>query len=1305
MTRPSWPQPLLRLAASVALVCLAGAVDAAAQGGGVASSISGTVVDTSGAVVPGADVKVRNNATAREFAAVTADNGTFSVPALQPGTYTVTISLMGFKTAIVNNVVVNAGVPGSVRVALEVGGLEETVVVTGGSEIVQSQTAAVSTTLDVNQIARLPVGSRSVLDFVVNLPGVSTPGGSRNSTINGLPQSTINITIDGMSAQDNHLKTGDGFFARVSPRIDAMDEVTVSSAAQDAGATGQGAVQIQFVTRSGGNTFTGSQYYYLQHHKLNSNTWFNNRDLPPDPATGKAPKAQDVLHQPGARVGGPIVIPGLLDLRDRAFFFVNYEESRAPAQVTRNRQVLHPRAQAGLFRYNTDAGVQEVDLFALAARNGQTSTADPTIGKLLSDIRAATGSTGQISDLTDPSIQRYTWQVDRQGLTRYPTMRIDWNLTSKHRLSGSWNFTNLLSDPDTLNNRDPRFPGFPVFGAQHSKRYTFQTNLRSTFGTNVVNEFKVGFTGGATMFSPEILTAPWSGSSVADQAGFFLDIDTANIDNASNTATYSAREASTNLVENNLTWVKGSHSLTMGGSFTQVDLWLQADTVVPTLQFDIASGDPANAMFSAGNFPGSSATQRSDAGDLYAVLTGRVSAIQGVARLNEDTDEYEYLGNNFARARMNELSFFMADSWRWRPNLTLNAGLRYEVQLPFKPLNNSYSTATMADVCGISAVAPNGGCNLFQPGARSDHRPQFVNFPEGQGAYDTDWNNFGPNLGFAWTVGGRSGFLGGLLGREGDSVFRAGYSLAYSRNGTSDFSGQFGANPGVAITVDRTTGLGNLDDGSGLPVLLRQQNRLAPPPFPLRPEYPLSEVITGDLSIFDRNLQVPYAQTWTAGWQRKLTRDTAVEVRYVGTRHRQGWTEYQWNESNIVENGFLDEFRLAQANLQANLAAGRGATFAFTGAPGTSPLPIYLAYINGRTDVTNTAAYSGSSWTSSNFVDPLAIHDPNPFAPVPPSPTSSSTVSNRALEGSATRRANAERAGLPRNFFRANPDLLGGVGVTGNGGYTKFDGLQLELRKRLSHGLQFNSSYAFGPMYTSERYSFRTPRKAVHDVGTEGEVTHAFKANWVYELPFGQGRRFGGNAGPFLDRLIGGWSIDGIARMQSGRLVDFGNVRLVGMSKDDVRDLFKLRLDDANRVIYMLPQDVIDNTVKAFSVDAESATGYGALGAPEGRYFAPANGPTCIEVAPGFGDCGINTLIVRGPQLVRFDLSTSKRVRIKGRVNAEFRAEFLNAFNHPWFSPVSGIDVNDFDPDDFRVTSAINGFDGRVVQLISRVSW
>ena len=217
--------------------------------------------------------------------------------------------------------------------------------------------------------------------------------------------------------------------------------------------------------------------------------------------------------------------------------------------------------------------------------------------------------------------------------------------------------------------------------------------------------------------------------------------------------------------------------------------------------------------------------------------------------------------------------------------------------------------------------------------------------------------------------------------------------------------------------------------------------------------------------------------------------------------------------------------------------------------------------------------------------------------------------------------------------------------------------------------------------------------------GAEGGVTHAFKANWTYELPFGQGRRFGAGAGPILDRIIGGWSFDGIARIQSGRLLDFNNVRLVGRHADELGDMFKLRFDDAGRVIYMLPQDVIDETVKAFSVSATSPTGYSSLGAPSGRYIAPANGPDCIEVAVGYGDCGLRSVVVTGPKQVRFDLSAVKRIPIKGRVNAEFRAEFLNAFNTPWFTPVTGVGS---DPDDYRVTGANSG---RQVQLVWRLNW
>ena len=310
----------VRLWLAAAIVLAIASASAFAQGGATTSSIVGTVSDASGAVIPGAAVAVRNNATGADYSATTNEQGGFTIPSVNPGAYTVTVTLMGFKTAVVNDVRVTAGTPATVRVTLTVGGVEESVVVSVGSEIIQTQSAAVVNTIDTNQILKLPTGSRSALTFVTSLPGVNTPSSdTRQSTINGLPQSAINITIDGLSAQDNHLKTGDGFFARVSPRLDAIEEVTISSAAQDAANTGQGAIQIKFVTRSGSNDFSGSSYFYLQHYKLDANTWFNNRDLVPDPGTGKAPKNTDVLYQPGTRAGGPIVIPGVWDGTEQGF--------------------------------------------------------------------------------------------------------------------------------------------------------------------------------------------------------------------------------------------------------------------------------------------------------------------------------------------------------------------------------------------------------------------------------------------------------------------------------------------------------------------------------------------------------------------------------------------------------------------------------------------------------------------------------------------------------------------------------------------------------------------------------------------------------------------------------------------------------------------------------------------------------------------------------------------------------------------------------------------------------------------------
>ena len=1279
------------------LICALVSAPAFGQGG-VTSSITGIVIDQDGGVVPGATVTATNESTSGTYTVTSAANGTFNIPSILPGIYTVTVTLQGFKQSINKGIAVTSGEPGNVRATLELGGVTETVVVEGATQMVQTQTSVAASTINTNQIANLPIGSRSTLDFVTFLPGVMTPGGSRNSIINGLPQSSINMTLDGVSIQDNHLKTGDGFFARVSPRLDAVEEVTVITAGQSADASGQGSTQIRFTTRSGSNTYTGSGYYYFQHEDLNTNTYFGKlRGLP---------KNQAIQHNPGHRVGGPLVLPGLYDGRGKMFFFTNFEVNYTPRSSTFQRTIALPSTQAGIYRYETDNDeIRQVDLFALAAQNGHTSTPDPIVAGLLAAIRNSTQGTGLFETLEGNLLsERFVFQQSTKGNTRYPTVRLDYNLSAAHRLSGSYNFTDLLSTPDTLNGREPFWPGFPVWDQQDSHRYAFQSSLRSTIGSSLVNEVRYGMSGGRTLFAPRLISDMWS-DPAANQGGFALGLGGAGSSNAGSGANISAREASTKFIENQLTWLKGSHSLVAGGTFTKADVWLLARTHVPTLGFGLiqsgSSADPASEMFISGNFPGASSGERNAAAALYATLTGRVTSIAGTGRLNAATGMYVYNGDSLPRGSLRQLDFFVQDGWRVRPNLTVNMGLRYAIQLPFYSKEASYSTATLDDVWGISGFAPGcnpseatpANCNLFKQGHTPGIVPTFQQLGGGVAAYNTDWNNMAPSVGVNWTPTVEGGFLGKLLGQQGDTSFQAGWARAYERHGMSDFTGVLGSNPGVTVPASRNVNNGNL---GATPLLLRSGN-LGPPAtcasgvinascMQESPIYPMPTTETGELNMFDPDLRVPYSDSWNIGFQRSVGRRAAIEFRYIGTRNREQWTEYNFNEVNIHENGVFDEWKLAQHNLYANIEAGRGETFRYFG-PGsdTNPLPIALAYFTGRTNAGDAAAYTGNNWTSTTFTNDLSRFDGNPLG-----------FAND-LDADAGRRANALSAGLPRNFLVANPDVLGGANLTGYGGFTKFNGIQMQFRRRLSDGLQFDVNYATGKAYGSSRYSFRVPRILTRDTGGEGDVAHAVKGTFVYEIPFGQGRRFGTNMGNWMDRLVGGWQFAGTARVQSGRLFDLGNIRIVGMSEEEARKAFEFRrVSDTE--MYMWPDDIIDNSIKAFETDLLGFT----EGEPTGRYFAPATSTGCVEtINNAYGECGLQSFIIQGPIVRFFDLSFSKEIRLTCPRNLQIRVDALNVLDHTNFSPEDGIGGND--RSDFIIDDDLSS--GRVVQLVLRFNW
>jgi hypothetical protein len=899
---------------------------------------------------------------------------------------------------------------------------------------------------------------------------------------------------------------------------------------------------------------------------------------------------------------------------------------------------------------------------------------------------------------------------------------MDYNISSAHRVTGTW-YRQRFTDKsfDTTNNREADWPGFPLFGTQGSWREAYTSGLRSSLGQSLVNDARVAYSGAPVQFGPYHSREMYTGS-LANQGGFSLGISAAaGIDNAGPAFTPSARTATTWTISDTVTWLKGAHSISLGGEFGQYDVWLDTygSRAVPSISFGTATGDPALAMFNSTNFPGSANADRNAAAALYAVLTGRVTEIGGSARLTPD-GQYVYLGDSRAEGRLRQSDLFIQDNWRMRPNLSVNLGLRYAMQMPFYARNSSYSTASVEDVWGISGFKAGCDmsnpsretCNLFQPGTQTGvSPPTYENLGAGVRAFNTDWNNIAPSLGVNWTPTPEGGWRRMLLGESGESSISAGFSRAYDRRGMNDFTGVFGGNPGLTLNANRNVGNGNLT----IPLLLRDGNLGAAPTCPplpapkptgcllAAPEYPLTnQTATGSVNTFDPNLQVPYSDSWTVGFQRALSKTTAIEIRYVGTRSRKQWQTFNYNEANILENGFLDEFRLAQANLQAHIAEGCGVgnnpacSFAYRGpGTGTSPLPIYLAFFSGipRDQAGDHTRYTSGSWTSSNFINPLSRFDSNPFTPA-------GTNANSGLAGNPTRQANSIRAGLPANFFRVNPDMLGGANATGNRGSSAYNAIQLQFRRRLSGGLQFDANYSYGRGTLSEHFSFRVPRVQLRAVGGEGDVTHALKGTGFYELPFGQGRRFGTGAGPMLDRIIGGWQISGTARIQSGRLFDLGNVRAVGLSEDEVRDLFKLRFE-SDTVIYAWPESIIEETIKAFSTSATSPTGYGALGAPSGKYFAPANGPDCIEtINNDYGDCGVRSLIVTGPLVANVDLSVRKRVKLAGRVQYEFSLDIFNLFNRVTFLPTLGVGETDLEDWQADLPSS-----SRRMQIGTRITW
>ena len=1273
------------------LVCVS-ATSAFGQGAASTTSLSGIVKDADGGVLPGATVTVTNIATKVNQTAVTNGQGLYSFPNMNVGTYTVTVELTGFKKITHTDVRLLGNQPANITTTLQIGGLTEEITVSTPTDLVRVESPTVSSTISGEFIKSVPARSRNALDFLVFLPGVDTPGAaSRSSTISGLPQNTINITIDGVSTSNN-LQSGDGFFTMVTPRLDAVEEVTLTTATAGADSSAQGATQVRFVTKSGTNSYKGTAYEYFQHSSLNTNTFFNRLN--------GLPRPRATVSTFGGSLGGPIVIPKLVDGRGKAFFFFNEEISWTPNQVARGRTILRPTALAGTFRYNT-ANPTSVNVLQLAAANGQISRMDPTIAALLQSIDTASKSTGTINDTgTNLNTTTFNYFTNVASTRNSPTTRIDVNLSTRHRLSGTYYLQRYKDSPDTLNNADATFPGFPAWAHQNSYRTTGSTSLRSTLSDSLVNETLFGW-----QSSPNDFFGNSSTDMFTNQDGYFLTFGL-NLTNPApgNSNNPQPRNTPNFNIDNNLNWLRGNHSFKFGGSFTRISNRITSWTTVPNIGLGFnTTNDPARDMFNTTNFPGASTGNLNDARQLYALLTGRVSSVGGTGRLNDEGTEYIYNGRLTQAERMDEFGYYVSDSWRVKPNVTLSMGLRYEVQLPMVPTKSTRSTTTLESVCGPSGFGEGPGgrpCNMYNPGVfnNATQIPTYTAYESGSSGYNVDRNNIAPVVGLTYRPTVNDGFWRKLLGDPDQAVLSGGFTRSFNRERIDRFTAVFGSNPGPTTPATRNTaatGFPLVPAGESWPLLFTEKSRLGPPDFQKTPSYPIVAATNNDVAIFDAKIQMGYTDSWTVGFQRALTQNTAVEFRYIGNRNQKPWNEEAWNDVNFIENGLMNEYKIAQANLAANVAAGRGGTFAYFGdGTGTRPLPIFLAHFAGlpSAQAGNPANYTvAANANNAQFTNATWIDDLDPLFGDP-----IGIAENLYGGNSGTWRTNGRAAGLATNFWVLNPLVDEAVVMTNVGG-SKYHSLQIDLRRRYSKGLQIQGSYTYARRYDLNQldlhYADRWRRAT--------SVPHKIAVLWVWDLPVGRGKRYGADMSPWLDAALGGWQFSGGGRMQIP-LFRLANTQFVGMSEQDVAKMFKdirITTDPVTGLttVWNMPVDIVQQTQQAYSTDPTQASGYPAGSAPSGRYFLPAASASCDALF--FNDCAPDRFFYAN-WFTEFDFKFVKKFALTSRVTFDLNVELYNAFTSINFNqtitPSDSANV-------FRITGQASG--PRRGQLVFRLNF
>lgn len=1200
--------------------------------------IVGTVSDASG-VIAGATIVVTDNKTNRERTVVSSNDGTFTVPQLEFGTYTVRVTSAGRKAFTAQDVKIDVGREYSLDILLEVGDVNAEVTIVAGEDLLNSSNAQLSNSVSPRQIQDLPLNGRNPLDLITLQAGTAS-NGAQETSINGQRPSAPNITLDGLNIQDNFIRSNASSFTQITTTVDDISEFTITT--QNAGAEqGNGSAQIQLVTPRGQSEFHGALFAYNRNSVFGANSFFNN-------AAGVERGFRN-FNQFGGKVSGPMPIfnfgeGGPVFLKDKAFFFFNYEGLRDILPVATTRTVLTDSARQGIFTYVDNSGTrQTVNLFNLPI----TGTNAPTGINSIIQSRYLNNIPRGNSTLTGDQLNTTGYQFIQKETTNnnQAKMRFDVDINDKNTFNIVYLYAKnngLLADFGDLNG----FSETPTSGSANTDRLIVGAYRWSPTGT-FTNEIRVGYTDSSPSFvrtgaAPSNL---FVGSTTTGALPLVTSPETSFLDQGRNTKSATFQD--------NADYTTGDHALRFGVQYNIVRaLRLNSGSVLPTYTLGVSTNSPQitpTQFTNSALFPGGiGTTNRTQANALYALLGGIISGqSQTFNVLTSDSGFVPLQGFRQDYAYEN-LGTYIADQWRLRPNFTVNLGLRYELWFPVRERNGV-----------ITEVAIPDGTNPVDALLNPNGFLQVVGGNTGNGSlFRLDKNNFSPNVSVAWSPDFKGGFLSSLFPGSGKTVLRGGFRISYFNDEfLKGASGEGDQNPGLRLSLTRV----NLNERVGSEGTIATPTVQIPLPFATQNARFNN---FGSVAAVDPDLQVPQNYEYNVGIQRSLGWNLAIEARYVGAFSSNATRYSNKNQIDIINNGFLNDFLRARSN------------YFLTGNPACTTAQ--NAGCQALTVFPNLG--SGGLLTNATILGLIDDGAPGQLA---------LTYLQNNLQGSVA--------------FRQNPNI-GLGGLLSNSGRYNYNGLQVELRRGFSDGLAFQANYTFQKTLTNNpgtdqrRFEFELDanRPELEYGRAQYDQTHVFNFNSVYELPFGKGKPFFSGANGWQNFLLGGWQLNSILRLASGSPFGIFDPRGVlnyttqstrnpansSLSKEEIKNLVGIFKNE--RGVFFINPSVIDPN-----------TGRGANGINSPNFA----GQVFFNVQPGqVGN--VERFFLNGPLFFNVDASLFKTIRFTETTRIQLRAEAFNVFNRTNFGLSGTQQLQSINSTNFgRFTAA---FSPRVMQFAAR---